>query len=135
MSERPVRVVVSKIGLDGHDRGVKVIAQGFRDAGMEVIYTGLRRSADELAETVLQEDADVLGLSILSGAAVPLTTRVMKALRDRGINDVVVLVGGIVSPTVAEELKGVGIDGAFGPGTSLAEVISFTREQVRVRRG
>jgi methylmalonyl-CoA mutase C-terminal domain/subunit len=133
-SEARVRVVVSKVGLDGHDRGVKVIAQGFRDAGMEVIYTGLRRSADELAEIVLQEDADVLGLSILSGAAVPLAARVMKALRDRDINDVVVLVGGIVSPEVAAELKKLGVDGAFGPGTSLAEVIAFTREQVESRK-
>jgi methylmalonyl-CoA mutase, C-terminal domain len=129
-----IRIVVSKVGLDGHDRGAKVIAQGFRDAGMDVIYTGLRRSADELAETVLQEDADVLGLSILSGAAIPLTTRVMAALRARGIDDVVVLVGGIVSPDVAEELTKLGVDGAFGPGTSLDEVVSFARERVRARR-
>jgi methylmalonyl-CoA mutase C-terminal domain/subunit len=126
--------VVSKVGLDGHDRGAKVIAQGFRDAGMDVIYTGLRRSAAELAETVLQEDADVLGLSILSGAAVPLTARVVGALRERGLDDVIVLVGGIVSPAVAEELRALGVNGAFGPGTSLDEIISFTRKSVRARR-
>jgi methylmalonyl-CoA mutase C-terminal domain/subunit len=134
VAEQRIRVVVSKIGLDGHDRGAKVIAQGFRDAGMEVVYTGLRRNAAELAETVLQEDADVLGLSILSGAVVPLTERVLTALRERQLDDVVVLVGGIVSPPVAEELKRLGVDGAFGPGTSLSQVIEFTREQVGARR-
>ena len=131
----PIRVVVSKIGLDGHDRGAKVIAQGFRDAGMEVIYTGLRRGADELAETVLQEDADVLGLSILSGAVVPLTTRVVEALRLRGLDDVVLIVGGIISPQLDEQLRELGVDGAFGPGASLADVIAFTRKQVLLRRG
>jgi methylmalonyl-CoA mutase C-terminal domain/subunit len=133
MREAPIRVVVSKVGLDGHDRGAKVIAQGFRGAGMEVIYTGLRRSADELAETVLQEDADVLGLSILSGAVVPLAARVMDALRARGVDDVVVLVGGIISPAVADELRALGVDDAFGPGTSLAEVVEITRQRVRQR--
>jgi methylmalonyl-CoA mutase, C-terminal domain len=133
--EDPIRVVVSKIGLDGHDRGAKIIAQGFRDAGMEVIYTGLRRGADELTETVLQEDADVLGLSILSGAVIPLTKKVADALRARGLDHVVLIVGGIISPQVAEQLREIGVDGAFGPGTSLAEVIAFTRAQVVLRRG
>jgi methylmalonyl-CoA mutase C-terminal domain/subunit len=134
MAER-IRVVVSKIGLDGHDRGAKVIAKGFRDAGMEVIYTGLRRDANELAEAVLQEDADVLGLSILSGAVAPLTTRVVQALRERGLDDVVVLVGGIISPQLAEQLRAAGVDGAFGPGTSLAEIVAFTEARVAERRG
>jgi len=132
--ERPIRVVVSKVGLDGHERGAKVIAKGFRDAGMEVIYTGLRRSADELAEIVLQEDADVLGLSILSGAVKPLTQRVVNALRARGRDDVVLLVGGIVSPKLAEELRAIGVDGAFGPGSRMQEIIEFTREQIQARR-
>jgi len=131
---RPIRVIVSKVGLDGHDRGAKVIAKAFRDAGMEAIYTGLRRRPEELAETVLQEDADVLGLSILSGAVVPLTLRVIEALRERDLDDVVVIVGGIVSPKLAADLRAAGVAGAFGPGTSLAEVIEFTREQVRERR-
>jgi len=131
---RPIRVIVSKVGLDGHDRGAKVIAKAFRDAGMEAIYTGLRRRPEELAETVLQEDADVLGLSILSGAVVPLTLRVIEALRERELDDVVVIVGGIVSPKLAADLRAAGVAGAFGPGTSLAEVIDFTREQVRERR-
>lgn len=131
ISGRPIRVVVSKIGLDGHDRGAKVIAKGLRDAGMEVIYTGLRRSPDELAETVLQEDADVLGLSILSGAVVPLTTRVVEALHARGLDDVVVLVGGIVSSKLAEELRALGVEGSFGPGSSLQEIVEFTQRRVR----
>ena len=132
---QPIRVVVSKIGLDGHDRGAKVIARAFRDAGMEVIYTGLRRGPDELAETILQEDADVLGLSILSGAVVPLTSRVVTALHDRGLDHVVVLVGGIVSPQVAEQLREAGVHGAFGPGSSVTEIVDFTRREVAERRG
>lgn len=129
-----IRVVVSKVGLDGHDRGAKIIARAFRDAGMEVVYTGLRRGAEELAETALQEDADAIGLSILSGAVVPLTSRVVEALRERGLDHVVVLVGGIVSPQVVENLKEVGVDGAFGPGTSIAEIVDFTRARVAERR-
>jgi len=131
----PIRVVVSKVGLDGHDRGAKVIAKGFRDAGMEVIYTGLRRGADELAEIVLEEDADVLGLSILSGAVVPLTRRVVTALHERDLDDVVVLVGGIISPQIAGQLRDIGVGGAFGPGTSLIEIVDFTRREVALRRG
>jgi methylmalonyl-CoA mutase C-terminal domain/subunit len=130
-----IRVVVSKIGLDGHDRGAKVIARGLRDAGMEVIYTGLRRRPEELAEIVLQEDADVLGLSILSGGVVPLSTAVVNALRERGLDDVVVIVGGIVSPAMAAQLREIGIEGAFGPGTSIDEIAEFTREQVAKKRG
>jgi methylmalonyl-CoA mutase C-terminal domain/subunit len=125
-----IRVVVSKVGLDGHDRGAKVIAKAFRDAGMEVIYTGLRRNPDELAEIVLQEDADVLGLSILSGAMLPLATRVVEALRARGLDDVVVLVGGIVSSKMADQLREIGVRGAFGPGSSLKEIVDFTRAAV-----
>ena len=130
-----IRVVVGKVGLDGHDRGAKVIARHFRDSGMEVIYTGLRHSAAELAETVLQEDADVLGLSILSGAVVPLTRRVVMAMRERGLDDCVILVGGIISPAMGEELRSLGVDGAFGPGSSLAEITEFTRARVAERRG
>jgi methylmalonyl-CoA mutase, C-terminal domain len=124
---------VSKVGLDGHDRGAKVIAQGLRDAGMEVVYTGLRRSPEELAEIVLQEDARVLGLSILSGAVVPLTSRVVHALHERDLDDVVLIVGGIVSVELAEELRSIGVDGAFGPGSGLAEIVAFTRECVAGR--
>lgn len=131
--EPPIRVVVAKVGLDGHDRGVKVIAKGFRDAGMEVVYSGLRRTPDELAAIVLQEDADVLGLSILSGAVVPLTTRVVQALEERDLDDVVLIVGGIISTELADRLRGLGVDGAFGPGSSLAEIVEFTRSTVAAR--
>jgi methylmalonyl-CoA mutase C-terminal domain/subunit len=133
--ETPIRVVVAKVGLDGHDRGVKVIAKGFRDAGMEVVYSGLRRTPEELAEIVLQEDADVLGLSILSGAVVPLTSKVVKAMRERELDDVVLIVGGIVSPELAERLRALGVEGAFGPGSSLAEIVAFTRTAVAERAG
>jgi len=129
----PIRVVVAKVGLDGHDRGAKVIAQGLRDAGMEVIYTGLRRSPEELAEIVLQEDAEVLGLSILSGAVAPLTRRVLEALRERGLDDVLVLVGGIVSGRREAELRDMGVVGVFGPGTSIREIVSFTAEHAPLR--
>jgi methylmalonyl-CoA mutase C-terminal domain/subunit len=129
----PIRVVVSKIGLDGHDRGAKVIARGLRDAGMEVIYTGLRRRPEELAEIVLQEDAQVLGLSILSGAVVPLSSAVLEAMRTRGMEDVLVLVGGIVSDPVRQQLRELGIDGAFGPGTSIEEIVRFTHERLRAQ--
>lgn len=121
---RPLRVVMTKVGLDGHDRGVKVIAQALRDAGMEVIYAGLRRTPEEIADIVLQEDADVLGLSILSGAVVPLTRKVLDALKAREIDDVLVTVGGIVTPDARTELEALGITGIFGPGSSLRDVIS-----------
>ena len=130
----PVRVIVSKVGLDGHDRGAKVIARGMRDAGMEVIYAGLRRQPDELAEIALQEDADCIGLSILSGAVVPLTRRVVAALEARGMEDVLVVVGGITSPQIETELAEIGVEGVFGPGTPIERVVSFTREQVGSRR-
>jgi methylmalonyl-CoA mutase C-terminal domain/subunit len=134
--ERIIRVVVAKVGLDGHDRGAKVIARAYRDAGMEVIYTGLRRSPIELVSIVLQEDADVLGLSILSGAVVPWCRQVVEAFDDVGLDDVTIIVGGIVgAPAIRGRLSELGISGAFGPGSSLAEIIAFTRDQVRINRG
>jgi methylmalonyl-CoA mutase C-terminal domain/subunit len=134
MVEQRIRVVVAKPGLDGHDRGAKVIARAFRDAGMEVIYTGLRQTPDMIAETALQEDADVVGLSILSGAHITLVPRVMQALRQNEMEDVVVVVGGIIPLEDAETLKGHGVHGVFGPGTSTDEVVSFVREAVAARR-
>ena len=128
--KRPLRVVITKVGLDGHDRGVKVIAQALRDAGMEVIYAGLRRTPDEIAEIVLQEDADVLGLSILSGAVVPLTTKVQAALKARELDDVLTIVGGIVTKEARAELEGLGITGIFGPGSSLGEIIGHIETTV-----
>ena len=128
---RPLRVVMTKVGLDGHDRGVKVIAQVLRDAGMEVIYAGLRRTPDEIADIVLQEDADVLGLSILSGAVVPLTRKVMDALKAREIDDVFLVIGGIVTEDARKQLLELGITGIFGPGSSLTEIIGTIEEGAR----
>ena len=132
--QRPIRVVLTKVGLDGHDRGVKVIAQALRDAGMEVIYAGLRRTPEEIARIVLEEDADVLGLSILSGAVVPLTKRVHAALKERQIDDVVLVVGGIVAEPARAELKEMGVTGVFSPGTSLKEIVTFIRNSVPQER-
>lgn len=129
-SGRPIRVVVTKVGLDGHDRGVKVIAQALRDDGMEVIYAGLRRTADEIARIVLEEDADVLGLSILSGAVVPLTKRVKEALLAQGLDDVLLVVGGIVPVELRPALAELGVTGIFGPGSSLTDVIRYIRGNV-----
>jgi methylmalonyl-CoA mutase, C-terminal domain len=131
---RPIRVVLTKVGLDGHDRGVKVIAQALRDAGMEVIYAGLRRTPEDIARIVLEEDADVLGLSILSGAVVPLTRRVQEALRGQQIDDVVLVVGGIVPEPARAELAEVGVRGVFTPGTSLSQIVEFIRNSVPQER-
>ncbi len=131
---RPIRVVMTKVGLDGHDRGVKVIAQALRDAGMEVIYAGLRRTPEDIARIVMEEDADVLGLSILSGAVVPLTRRVQEALRAHQIDDVLLVVGGIVQDAARAELKDMGVEGVFTPGTSLAEIINFISSSLPLER-
>ena len=131
---RPIRVLLTKVGLDGHDRGVKVIAQALRDAGMEVIYAGLRRTPEEIARIVLEEDADVLGLSILSGAVVPLTQRVTAALKKNQVDDVVLVVGGIVPEPARAELNAMGISGVFSPGTSLKDIVSFIRNNVPEER-
>lgn len=131
---RPIRVVVTKVGLDGHDRGVKVIAQALRDAGMEVVYAGLRRTPEEIARIVLEEDADVLGLSILSGAVLPLTKRVREALVAQALEDVLLVVGGIVPPEIRKPLANLGVTGVFGPGSSLTEVIGYIRDNVPKER-
>jgi methylmalonyl-CoA mutase, C-terminal domain len=130
---RHVRVVLGKVGLDGHDRGAKVIARGLRDAGMEVIYSGIRRTPAELAQIVLQEDADVLGLSMLSGGVVAQTGDVMDQLRILGLEDVMVFVGGIVSGAVAEELAALGVRGVYGPGSSLADIAAAIERNVDAR--
>ena len=130
----PIRVVVTKVGLDGHDRGVKVIAQALRDAGMEVVYAGLRRTPEEVARIALEEDADVLGLSILSGAVVPLTRRTREALNAQGLEDVLLVVGGIVPADSRNELEALGVKGIFGPGSSLTEIIGYIRDNVSKER-
>ncbi|MDP2859181.1 MAG: cobalamin B12-binding domain-containing protein [Bacillota bacterium] len=131
MAQRPIRVLVAKPGLDGHDRGAKVIAHALRDAGMEVIYTGLRQSPDQIAEAALQEDVDVVGLSSLSGAHMHLFPRVVEKLRERGLSDVIVIGGGIVPPEDVAALAKAGVRKVFTPGTPTSEVVEFIKQEVK----
>jgi methylmalonyl-CoA mutase C-terminal domain/subunit len=128
MSDRKIRVLVAKPGLDGHDRGAKVVARALRDAGFEVIYTGIRQTPEMIAEAALQEDVDVVGLSILSGAHLALCPRVVELLHASGMDDVLVLVGGIIPDEDVEPLKRAGIRGVFGPGTSTQDIVAFIRD-------
>ena len=128
---RKIRVVISKPGLDGHDRGAKVIARALRDAGMEVIYTGLRQTPEQIVDTALQEDADVVGLSILSGAHNHICPRLVELLKEKGLDDVLVVVGGIIPDVDLPRLKAIGIRGVFQPGTPLQAIIDFIRGHVR----
>ena len=130
-NERKIRVVVAKPGLDGHDRGAKIIARALRDAGMEVIYTGLHQTPEQIVETAIQEDADAVGLSILSGAHMTLVPRVLELLREQGAEDVVVVVGGTIPPDDAKELRRMGVAGVFTPGAPTEQVIDFIRGAVR----
>jgi methylmalonyl-CoA mutase C-terminal domain/subunit len=129
--EKKIRVLVAKPGLDGHDRGAKVIARALRDAGMEVIYTGLRQTPEMIVEAAIQEDVDVIGMSILSGAHMTLFPRVMKLLAENGLDDILVVAGGIIPDDDVPALKESGIAGIFGPGTSTEETIRFIKENVR----
>jgi methylmalonyl-CoA mutase C-terminal domain/subunit len=129
----PLRVLVAKPGLDGHDRGAKVVARALRDAGMEVIYTGIRQTPEMIAEAAMQEDADVVGLSILSGAHLVLVPKVLDALRARGLGDVLVVVGGIVPSEDVAPLKAMGVAGVFGPGTPMAAIVEFIRQHAPAR--
>jgi methylmalonyl-CoA mutase C-terminal domain/subunit len=126
-STRKIRVVVAKPGLDGHDRGAKIIARALRDAGMEVIYTGLHQTPEQIAETVIQEDADAVGLSILSGAHMTLVPRVVEVLREQGIEDVLITVGGTIPADDIPELKKLGIAEVFTPGAPTDEIVEFIR--------
>ena len=121
----PIRVLVAKPGLDGHDRGAKVIARALRDAGMEVIYTGLRQSPEDIVAAAIEEDVDAIGLSCLSGAHMTLFPRVVQLLRKKRASDIVVAGGGIIPPEDVPKLKKAGLKGVFGPGTSLAEIVEF----------
>jgi methylmalonyl-CoA mutase C-terminal domain/subunit len=132
-SAKKIRVVVAKPGLDGHDRGAKIIARALRDAGMEVIYTGLHQTPEQIAETVLQEDADAVGLSILSGAHMTLVPRVVDLLKDQGAEEVVVTVGGTIPADDVPELKKLGVDEVFTPGSSTQSIIDYIREAVDKR--
>ncbi len=129
MTDRKIRVLVAKPGLDGHDRGAKVVARALRDAGMEVIYTGIRQTPEMIAEAALQEDVDVVGLSILSGAHMALCPRIIELLRANGLDDVVVLLGGIIPDEDVEPLRTMGVKGVFGPGTSTQDIIDFVRRE------
>jgi methylmalonyl-CoA mutase C-terminal domain/subunit len=135
MSERttPIRVLVAKPGLDGHDRGAKVIARALRDAGMEVIYTGLRQTPEMIVNAAIQEDVDCVGLSILSGAHNSIVPRVTAMLREQGAGDILVVLGGTIPEQDAEALKGQGVAAIFGPGTSLDSVVRFIRENVKAK--
>ena len=130
MTDRKIRVLIAKPGLDGHDRGAKVVARAWRDAGMEVIYTGIRQTPEMIAEAALQEDVDVVGLSILSGAHMALCPRIIELLRGQDMDDVVVLVGGIIPGEDVAPLHELGVKGVFGPGTSTGEIVEFIREWV-----
>jgi methylmalonyl-CoA mutase C-terminal domain/subunit len=128
---RKIRVVIAKPGLDGHDRGAKVIARALRDAGMEVIYTGLRQTPEQIAAAALQEDADVIGLSILSGAHMHVCPRLMELLREKGLDDVLVLVGGIIPDVDIPKLKEMGVKGIFLPGSPMQHIIDYINGNVR----
>ena len=128
--ERPIRVLVAKPGLDGHDRGAKVIARALRDAGMEVIYTGIRQSPQMIVQAAAQEDVDVLGLSILSGAHLEILPEVMTLLQGQEMDDVLVVVGGIIPAVDRQPLKDLGITEVFGPGTATGEIVDFIRERM-----
>ena len=130
---RKIRVVVAKPGLDGHDRGAKIIARALRDAGMEVIYTGLHQTPEQIVETVIQEDADAVGLSILSGAHMTLVPRITKLLVESGLDDVLVTVGGIIPDDDIQPLRDAGVAAVFGPGTTIAAVAEFLRANARPR--
>ena len=130
--ERHMRVVIAKPGLDGHDRGAKVIARALRDAGMEVIYTGLHQTAEQIVETVLEEDANALGISVLSGAHMTLVPRILELLRERGIDDVCVVVGGTIPPDDAEELKRLGVAEVFTPGSPTGAIVECLSAQSAV---
>jgi methylmalonyl-CoA mutase C-terminal domain/subunit len=125
-------VVIAKPGLDGHDRGAKIIARALRDAGMEVIYTGLHQTPEQIVETAIQEDADAVGVSILSGAHMTLVPRIVEGLRERGADDVLVVVGGTIPQDDAEELKALGVAEVFGPGATTSEIVDFLRGAVPV---
>jgi methylmalonyl-CoA mutase, C-terminal domain len=134
MPEQPIRVLVAKPGLDGHDRGAKVVARALRDAGMEVIYTGIRQTPEMIAEAAVQEDVDVVGLSILSGAHLDLFPRIVQMLREKGKVDALLVCGGIIPDEDIPMLKQMGFDGVFGPGTLTQDFVKFIKDELARRR-
>ena len=135
LMSRKIRVVVAKPGLDGHDRGAKVIVRALRDAGMEVIYLGLRQTPEQIVAAALQEDAEVIGLSILSGAHLHICPRVMELLREKGLEDIEVVVGGIIPDADIPKLNAIGIQGIFLPGTPMQDIVEFISRRSRARAG
>jgi methylmalonyl-CoA mutase C-terminal domain/subunit len=131
MAERAIRVVVAKPGLDGHDRGAKIVARALRDAGFEVIYTGLHQTPEQIVATAIQEDADAIGLSVLSGAHNHLFKRVLDLLAEHGVNDIAVFGGGIIPPEDIAGLKTMGVKELFTPGTTTQDIVRFVREHIR----
>ena len=131
MPGKKIRVLIAKPGLDGHDRGVKVLARGLRDAGMEVVYTGLHQTIDQIVNTAIQEDVDVIGLSILSGAHIPLCEKLTRKLREEDLSDIMVVVGGVIPTRDVQKLKDMGVKGVFPGGASFDESIRFIRENVK----
>ncbi len=131
MEGKKIRILIAKPGLDGHDRGAKVVARALRDAGMEVIYTGLRQTPEQIVETAIQEDVDVIGLSILSGAHTHLFPKVMELLKENDIKDIIVMGGGVIPEEDIPELKKAGIAEIFTPGTDTRDIIKFIKEKVR----
>ncbi len=134
VEQRAIRVLIAKPGLDGHDRGAKVIARALRDAGMEVIYTGLRQTPEMIAEAALQEDVDVVGLSILSGAHMALVPRIREVMNANSLNDVALIVGGIIPDADKAELQTLGVQGIFGPGTNTEDIAAFIRDLVAAKQ-
>ena len=134
MSARTLRILVAKPGLDGHDRGAKIIARALRDAGFEVIYTGLHQTPEMIVEAALQEDVDAIGLSILSGAHMTLFPAIIDLMKDRGLGDVAVFGGGIIPEEDIPKLKAIGVHGIFRPGATTEEIVRWVRENVRERR-
>ena len=133
--KRPIRVVVAKAGLDGHDRGAMVVARALRDAGMEVIYTGVHQTPEQVVETALQEDADAIGVSLLSGAHMYVFPRIAELMKEKGMDDVLLFGGGIIPEEDAERLKEHGVERVFQPGASLEEIVKYLRDAVARRRG
>lgn len=134
MPEHPIRVLVAKPGLDGHDRGAKIVARALRDAGMEVIYTGIRQTPEMIAEAAVQEDVDVVGLSILSGAHLDLFPRIVQLLQEKGKEDALLVCGGIIPDEDIARLKEMGFDGVFGPGTLTQDFVEFIRAESEKKR-
>ena len=135
MNSQKIRVVIAKPGLDGHDRGAKVIARALRDAGMEVIYMGLRQTPEQIVAAALQEDADAIGLSILSGAHMHICPRIMELLREKGMQDVLVVIGGIIPNVDIPKLNAIGIEGVFLPGTPMQDIVDFITRRAHARVG